>query len=133
MKEDETTLSHKGKMDTHTKLCNEVIGGQLQESVGAERRTKLAHEDSQGKDKEKHSYTMLKKYDEELELLENLLRGPESEKHNTTREEKCSQMPYNEEVHTTSKKTTVNFKFQTDYEVAGIKSDDEHEVVIREI
>jgi hypothetical protein len=76
---------------------------------------------------------MLRKYDEELELLENLLRGPKSEKEITTREEKCSQVPCNEEVFTTSKKTEVNFKFQTDYEVAGIESDDEHEVVIREI
>jgi hypothetical protein len=38
----------------------------LQEFVGAESRIKLAHEDSQGKDKEKHSNAMLKKYDEEL-------------------------------------------------------------------
>jgi hypothetical protein len=66
-------------------------------------------------------------------LFKNLLRGPESEKEIIARVEKCSQVPCNEEVLTSSKKTKVNSKFQTNYEVAGIESDDEHEVVIREI
>jgi hypothetical protein len=62
--------------------------------------------------------------------LENLLRGPKLEKEITAREEKCLQVPCNEQVFTTSKKTKVNFKFQNDYEVVGIESDDEHEFVI---
>jgi hypothetical protein len=77
-------------------LCNAITGGQLQEPIGAESRIKLAHKDSQGKDIKKHSDAMLKKYDEELELLENLLRGPKSEKKIIAREEKCSQVPCNE-------------------------------------
>ena len=54
MKEDDTTFYHKGKMDTHTELCNEITRGQLQEHVGAESKINLAREDSQGKDREKH-------------------------------------------------------------------------------
>jgi hypothetical protein len=42
-------------------------------------------------------------------------------------------VPSNEEVLTTSKEIEVNFNFQINYEVAGIESDDEHKVVIREI
>jgi hypothetical protein len=37
MKEDETKLSHKGKMETHTQLLNAITGGQLHKHVGAER------------------------------------------------------------------------------------------------
>jgi hypothetical protein len=43
------------------------------------------------------------------------------------------QIPCNEEVITTYKKTKVNFKFQIDYKVVGIERNDENEVVIREI
>jgi hypothetical protein len=72
MKEDEITLSHKGKMETHTHLCNSITGGQLQESIGAESRIKLAHKDSQGKDKEKNLDAMLRKYDDEFEFPERI-------------------------------------------------------------
>lgn len=80
MNEDEITLSFKStQMDTHTQWCNSITDGKLQEPIWKEKDTKLAHGDSQSENinEEKHFDEMLKKHNEELELLENLMRGTE--------------------------------------------------------
>jgi hypothetical protein len=53
-------------------LCIAITWEKLQEPIGVERRIKLAHGDIQRKDREKNLNAILRKYDEELELLENL-------------------------------------------------------------
>jgi len=45
---------------------------------------------AKGRIKETHYDEMLKKHNEELDLLENLRRGFESKHESTTKEEKCS-------------------------------------------
>lgn len=75
MKEDETTLSHKGIRETHKQLIHEITVGKFQEPITTENKIKLACVDNQNKEGEEHSNQILDKYDEELLLLENLLRG----------------------------------------------------------
>lgn len=101
-------MSHKdNQSEDHTHLINAITGGQLQEPVSAESRTKLAHQDSQKKDKdeEQHSDKMLMRCDEDIMLLERLLKEPE----------------YEEEMFQTPKQIEYFSCFQTNYEFAGTK------------
>jgi len=61
----------------------------LQKFVKEENIMNLTLEDSQRKDGEKHSDTMLNKFDEEILLLKMLLRTYESKKEITAREARC--------------------------------------------
>lgn len=57
------------------------------------------------------------KFEEEIKLLERLLREPDI----TTKEEKCLIMPSKEELPITSKETKLNFIFQSNYMFVGRK------------
>lgn len=59
-------------------MVNSIFGGQLQEPVSVQSMTKLAHEDNQKKDKDEYQHfdEMLMRCEEELKLLEELLREP---------------------------------------------------------
>jgi len=92
----------------------------------------LAREDRKRRVEEKHSDIVLTDFEEELLLLENLLKGPESgKKESTTRENTCSHMPSsNEEMILASEEEKVNFNFQIKLEDACIVESNEHEVEV---
>jgi hypothetical protein len=72
--------------------------------------------------------------DEEIELLERLLRKPKSKgEESTSREKTCSHVPSSEEeMILATEEAKVKFNFQIKLENVGTKGD-EHENVIREI
>jgi hypothetical protein len=129
--EDETTLSHKDSQeDDHTPLNKEIVERQLEKNVVATRKGDLAHEDSQREVEDKHSYAMLTRWNEEIELLEEFLRKHDSERRESTtrREEACSKVHYSEgEVPIASKEKEVNFNFQIKLKDAGITKNNEHD------
>lgn len=109
-------MSHKGNQgETHIQLTNAIVGKQLQEPVNAENRTKLAQEDSQKNDQEQHSEAMLMRYEEELKLLETLLRDPESK-------EESSVAPGKAEMFGVSKKAGESL--QSHLVCAGMRDDE---------
>jgi len=113
--EDKTSLFHKDNHNgNHTQWVNIVDVAQLQEPVSEENGGKRVHGDSQSKYREKHSDEMIMKFEEEIKLMEMLLREPEI----TVKKEKCSIVPSKEEV--PNKETRVNFSFQTNYMLVDI-------------
>jgi hypothetical protein len=128
--ENEAMLSHEDNQGrTHAHLDDEGTDRQSKGFVVAGKE-ELAHEDSQQEVEEKHSDEMLTRWNEEIELLERLLIGPESERgESTTNERTCSHMSSSErEMLIAYKEKEVNFNFNFNLKIAGIPVEDEHDM-----
>jgi hypothetical protein len=101
-------------------FVSEIVERQIEEIVATRSKEELAHRDSQRETEEKNSDAMLSKWNEEIELLEEMLRRQDSgrEESTTRREKACS------------KEVKVNSNFQIKLENAGIAERNEHEVEV---
>lgn len=124
------TMNREKLASTNSHVYNEE---HLFKTVKCETNSKgMTSKTNHMKDDEKDTDEMIIKCDEEINLLEGLLRELEYAEEITTSDGKCSQVLSEEKVSIASMKINNCFNFQINQMFAGIEqSVDEHEVVIR--